>query len=374
MLKGFYLTLLIGPAVPVPVPKVVTDSIASVQVTNGGTRGGFQVAFNVSKQSPLMTTMIPAGYFDPGIRVLIVATVGGIPNVLMDGIITRQELAPSNQTGQSTFTITGEDLSVLMDVLEMPFMRWPAIPAPARVLAILAKYAVFGIIPVVIPPIFLDVPIPTSEIPTQTGTDLAYIQDLAQQNGHVFFINPGPVPGSSVAYWGPEFVLPNPQPALNINMDQNSNVDSLTFSLDGLASKVLVLTVMDPITKKIPIPVPIPEVSILQPPLGARLTAPLKIEFPKDTAKLNTVKAVALALARTSAAAQAISASGQLNVLRYGRVLMSRQMVGVRGGGLAYDGMYYVKSTTTNIKLGEFKQSFSLSRNGLISLTPKVIP
>ena len=112
-----------------------------------------------------MTTLIPAGYFDPGIRVMIVVTVGGMPNVLMDGIVTRHELAPSNEAGQSSFTITGEDLSVLMDVVEMPFMRWPAMPAPARVLAMVAKYAVFGIVPVVIPPIFMDVPIPTQEIP-----------------------------------------------------------------------------------------------------------------------------------------------------------------------------------------------------------------
>src|SRR4051812_31313294 len=99
MLEGFYLTLLIGPAVPVPALKEVTDAVTSVQVTNGGARGAFQVVFAVSKTSKLMTTLIPAGYFDPGIRVTIVVTVGGMPNVLMDGIITRHELAPSNEAG-----------------------------------------------------------------------------------------------------------------------------------------------------------------------------------------------------------------------------------------------------------------------------------
>jgi len=42
--------------------------------------------------------------------------------------------------------------------------------------------------------------------------------------------------------------------------------------------------------------------------------------------------------------------------------------------GLSYDGLYYVKSVTTNLKKGELKQNFTLSRNGLISLTPRVIP
>ena len=58
-------------------------------------------------------------------RVIIIVTLGGLPNVIMDGMVTRQELTPSNEPGQSTLTITGEDLSVVMDVVEMNFMRYP---------------------------------------------------------------------------------------------------------------------------------------------------------------------------------------------------------------------------------------------------------
>ena len=55
-----------------------------------------------------------------------------------------------------------------------------------------------------------------------------------------------------------------------------------------------------------------------------------------------------------------------------GTVLKPRKLVGVRGAGLAYDGLYYVKSVTHKIKAGEYKQSFELSRNGLISTLPRV--
>jgi hypothetical protein len=58
--------------------------------------------------------------------------------------------------------------------------------------------------------------------------------------------------------------------------------------------------------------------------------------------------------------------------LRYGRVLKARGLVGVRGAGDAFDGLYYVRSVTHSIKRGEYKQSFSLSRNGLLSVVPKV--
>src|ERR1051326_6012269 len=128
MLKGVHLSLLIGPAVPVTAPQSVMDALQSVQGTSSKETRGFQLTFAVSKQSPLLKTMLPAGYFDPVItRVVIIVTVSGSSHVLMDDIITRQELSPSNEPGQSTLTVTGEDLSVLMDLLEVPFMRYPAI-------------------------------------------------------------------------------------------------------------------------------------------------------------------------------------------------------------------------------------------------------
>src|SRR5437868_1536108 len=139
MPKGIHLTLMIGPLVPVPVPQSVVDALQSVQVTSGKDRSGFQLTFAVSKDSPLLKVMLPAGYLDPIItRVIIVATVNGFPNVLMDGIVTRQELSPSNEPGGSTLTVTGEDLSVLMDVVEMNFMRYPAQPEVARLYVILS--------------------------------------------------------------------------------------------------------------------------------------------------------------------------------------------------------------------------------------------
>ena len=62
-----------------------------------------------------------------------------------------------------------------------------------------------------------------------------------------------------------------------------------------------------------------------------------------------------------------MTASGSLDVLRYGRVLKARKLVGLRGAGTAFDGLYYVNSVTHQIKRGEYKQDFELSRNGLVS-------
>jgi hypothetical protein len=373
VLKGLYLSLFMGPMLPVPAPKAVVDALISAQVNTGGERSGFQLVFSMNKRSSIRQTLLPVGFMDPGTtRVILVATIGGFPNVLVDGIVTRHEVSPSNEAGQSTITLTGEDLTVLMDVVQFPMMRYPGMPILARVNLIVAKYAVFGIAPVVIPPLFDDVPIPTDKIPTQTGSDLAYIKKLAGECGYIYHLVPGPAPGVSVFYFGPDISIPIPQPALNVNMDANSNVESLSFSLDGLAKKIVIMTIMDPVTGKIPIPIPVPNISLLRPPLGARPTAPMKIEYPPDGGNKNTIEAIALALAKASETSEAISASGTLNVLRYGQVLRAFELVGVRGAGLAYDGLYYVRTVTHNIKRGEYKQSFTLSRDGLVSQTPVV--
>jgi hypothetical protein len=361
--------------VPVPALADVVNALDSVQVTSSADSSGFQLSFKIGKRSLLETTLLPAGYFDPIItRVIIIVTVNGMPNVLMDGVVTRQEISPSNDVGKSTLTITGEDLSRMMDLVEMPFMRFPAMPVVARVYAILAKYAVLGIAPVAVPPIVPDMTNPLEELPSQNGTDLAYIRELAYKCAYVFYVEPGPVPGSSIAYFGPDIRIPAPQPALNVNMDALTNVESLSFSLDGTAKKIVVVTIMDPMTKKIPIPIPLPNINILRPPLGARPTMPSKLEFAEGMAALGPVEAANFALRMLLTANDSVTGSGTLDVLRYGRVLRSRMLVGVRGAGLAYDGLYYVNSVTHSIKHGEYKQNFNLSRDGLISNTPAVLP
>src|SRR5262249_23589894 len=110
----------------------------------------------------------------------------------------------------------------------------------------------------------------------------------------------------------------------------------------------------------------------LQPALGA-IPAPLtNITVLHDTAKLSPMAALARGVAAAAESKDAVRGNGTLNVLRYGRTLKARQLVGVRGAGLAFDGLHYVEQVTTTLKPGEFKQSFNLSRNGLVSLTPRV--
>ena len=377
MLKGVHLTLLIGPGVPVPAPQSVIDALTEVSVSHDEARSGFQLSFAVGKSSPLLKTLLPAGYFDPiSTRVVIIATVSGTPHVLMDGLVTQQQVQPSSDPGESKLTITGEDLSLAMDVVAVsrPFT---GMNAYAIANLILAPYLALGIVPLVIPPIMQIVQSPTQGWAQQANqTDREYISQLAERCGYVFFVRPGPLPLQSVAYFGPASSIPVPQPALTINMDAHSNVDSLSFTLNGLAKKIRIYTIYDPITHKIPIPIPVPSINLFKPPLGLRPTPPHRIEFASNVAALSPDKTVesALAFMLHKSNSAAVTGNGSLNVMRYGHVLQARMMVGVRGAGIAYDGLYYVDSVNHSLKKGEYKQNFTLSRDGLISNVPRVLP
>jgi hypothetical protein len=175
----------------------------------------------------------------------------------------------------------------------------------------------------------------------------------------------------NTAYWGPEIKVGVPQPALNTNMDAHSNVESLTFSINHRDKAMPVVFIQNAQTRA-PIPIPIPDVNPLQPPLGAVQPFPTRFDLMKETAKLSPAAALARGVARASGTSDTVEGSGSLDVVRYGRLLKARQLVGVLGAGLAFDGLYYVKSVTSTLRRGELKQRFALTRNGLISITPVV--
>jgi hypothetical protein len=377
LFKGIQMTLMMGPVIPLPAPRVVMDALDSVEVhTSDSASSGFQLKFQFTSKSALNTIfLIAAGtnasMATPPLRVLLVLTLNGTPQPLFDGVMTNVEVQAGSQGSPGTVTVTGEDLTKVMDMQDFSGLPFPAMPIEARVALLCAKYTPFGIIPLPIPILFPDVPIPIDKIPAQKGTDLQYIRQLANDVGYVFYIDPGPAPGTNVAYFGPEIKVGVPQPALNIDMDALTNVESLSFSFDPTKGVLPIVFIQNQLTR-VPIPIPIPNINPLQPPLGVISTPISNLKILKDTAKLNPMQAILRGLAEAKKSQDSVSANGSLDVLRYGRVLKARGLVGVRGAGVAYDGLYYVQSVKSTLKRGEFKQSFTLTRNGLVSITPKV--
>jgi hypothetical protein len=373
MASGVKLGIQFGPVLQ-PAPAEFLHAVSRVKVDEGSgdAQSGFELTLDLPQRSPLRTIFLLSGGGGgvPLMRVSLSVTLNGRTEPLIDGMATNVETIPG-EGGVSQIVVKGKDLSALMAVIELPGLPFPAMPPSVRVLTILAKYAVLGVIPMVIPSIADVPPLPIQRIPVQRGNDLVYIKRLAADVGYVFYLEPGPEVGTSKAYWGPEIRVGEPQPALSTNMDGASNVESISFNFDRERKKMPIVFFQESASKA-PIPVPIPDVTPLNPPLGLIPPLPPAIEQLADTAQLSAPEALMKGFAFAAQNSDSVFGSGRLDVMRYGRLLRSRKLVGVRGAGLPFDGLYYVKSVTHEIERGAYKQSFSLARNGLISTIPTV--
>lgn len=377
-LLGIHLTLLIGPTVAVPAPPTLTEALESVEVTHSDDgHSGFQITLQVGRSGPsdlLDYSLLSNPLLKPCNRVILVVTFNAMPRLLMDGVITDQQLAPSNEPGASTLTVTGEDVSVMMD-LEEKSVEHPAQDETVIVNKIILSYAQYGLIPMVIPPLVIDPPIPIERTPVQQDTDLGYLQTLAERHGYVFYVTPGPAPFTNTAYWGPPKRVGLPQRALSMNLGPDTNVETIRFRNSALAPTTLSGTVQDRQTNQ---RMPVQTFASTRPPLvsqPALLTqACVRRRQFRAEAGLNAMQAMARAQGMTDESTDVVTAEGELDALRYGDLLQARGLVDLRGAGYNYDGTYYVRRATHTIRQGEYKQRFTLTREGTGALSPVVRP
>lgn len=368
-LLGIRLVLWMGSTIPLPAPYSVVSALSRVEVTNDSDSGdGFQMTFSLGKDQPVDYGLLLGGSLDPFTRVVIGVLMGAVPEVLIDGVIMHHQVAPSNDPGMSTLTVTGKDVSQMLD-LEEKNEEYPNQPDFVIVTRILASYAQYGLVPQPTPT--TDIPIELQRVPRQHETDLKFIQRMAQRNGFVFYIEPLTF-GVNTAYFGPENRLSLPQPALTMNMGSSTNCKSLSFSQDALAPVGTRGTFVEPITRtSIPIPA-LPSLRV--PPLALQPASPRRTVLMRDTADQNPAQAATTAVAAATNSPDAVRGEGEVDAVRYGSILRARKLVGIRGVGFSYDGNYYVRRVTHSISRGEYTQRFSVSREGTGSLLPVVRP
>ena len=381
MLLGVNLTLLIGPTVPVPATPDIAEALQSVSVTQSDEgRSGFQMVLQIGRAGPtdlLDYALLLNPLLRPFNRVILMVLFNAMPKVLIDGLITNQQFSPGNAPGTATLTLTGEDVSIAMDMTKKR-AEWPAMSEMVIANLIIGTYAQYGLIPMVMPPPSIDQPLPIERTPVQQGTDLEYLKTMAQRFGFVFYVEPGPAPGVNTAYWGPPKRAGLPQRALTVSQGPETNVDNINFTYNAMAPTIVDDVVQDRLTNT-SLPV-MTFASLRLPPLAAMPALPFQLpnvrtSLLEQSSGLSVVEAYARAQGVTDKSVDSVvTAQGELDALRYGDVLAPRGIVGLRGAGFTHDGFYYVKSVSHAISRGQFKQRFSLTREGTGAISPVVIP
>lgn len=372
---GVHLKLKIGSVVPAPVPLKVNEALESITVTQkDADQSGFQMVFQIGRgladrrDFALMrdTTLRPFN------RVVISVYFGLHPRPIMDGIITTHQLVPSDEPGQSKLTVTGEDVSLMMD-LEKSSRAYPQAGSDAMVRQLLRPYLVrYNLLPRIQRP--SDPLMSSTAERTRTKprhmTDLAYIKHLAQMHGFVFYIDHGDTPLANTAYWGPPQRAEISQPALSVNMGPDTNVEKVSFKRTDLPPKRVSYYDSDDQEQTVS--------GFTRDRLSRDLAQARKLDFLSKgpSGESDASKRVRAQAAVNASFDEVVTAEGSLDALRYGRLLKPRSVVDLRGAGETYDGQFYVKGVTHSIDIrkGQFKQNFTLTREGTRSRTPVVRP
>ena len=131
------LSLLVGAQSPVPLPRAVSDALERVEIDSPiGERGTCRLTFRVEDPALPERFLLDSGAL---LRLVLVLDEGRGSSVVFDGVMVVHTLS-TNVEGTPVLVISGEDLTLLMDLIdvERPF---PATPVDTRVRVLLAAYA-----------------------------------------------------------------------------------------------------------------------------------------------------------------------------------------------------------------------------------------
>jgi len=370
----------IGPGFPSPAPAYLIRALRRVEITQQDSAPcGFQLTFLTEIASAgAVFNLIADPLLAPFSRVLLRVAVNGLPTTLIDGFITHHQYMPTNGPEDSMFVVTGEDVSVMMD-LDDYSREFPSMPDAAVVAEVLAPWLALGMVPTIIPSLTSLVPV--DYVPQQAETDRQLVQRLAQANGNVFYVTPTPVPFVNEAYWGPPPRFLPPTAVLDAAVGAASTADSFSAEYNALAPEryygLSIETLVEPY-----VPLPLMTVTSTRlPPLAAE-PALLVNDFSRQILwrddQLEPAEALLQAQSRTDVSTDAVvTVSCSFAPERLGTVVNAPGVVGVRGTGVAYDGLYYLKSASHQISLlaGEgwsYTQQLTMTREGTGTTVPGI--
>lgn len=370
---GINAVILAGRGVPKPLAAAFVRLIESIEVHEvADGQSGFRITFAAARTADDRGpdySVLTAGTLALFNRVTVLVVSGLSPTVLFDGVVTDHWLDPADGTDKSRLVVSGADASAMMD-LEEKTVAHPGQSEAMIAAKLILRYARFNLVPRVVRPKGMQTPLATERVPMQRGTDLDHLYLMAGRFGYVFAIRAG-LP--SVAYWGPPQRSGRIRRALSAAFGTYANVDSITFTQDGQAATTAGGFIQDPArNQRRSINVRKPDL----PPLARRSgfrAANLRKTLLSGADGLTSAQATALAQGVVNqSATDVVRARGELDALAYGDFLRAADRVGVRGAGNTFDGLYAVDSVTHVLRLGEYRQQFSLSREGTGSRQPLV--
>lgn len=347
-----------------PLPAQLVTALRQIEVECALNRAAsFRLSFALSRTEWGDLDVLALPILRPLVPVTIRVAFGlGVPQALINGFIQHASLKMGDAPGTATLEVVGSDmLGTAMPLIQQP-MPWPAMPDSEIVRALFAKYALAPLVDP-LPPTRTAV----DTITTQLPTDAQYVIELADTYGFDLFIAPEPVSGNDFAH----FHLPIPPPAtqgtLSIDFGMETNLEQFDVNYDMLAPTGVVGFASDPFTR-----VPTPIVAPLSADLPRGMEPALNRIMPPPIERArgglggaNPAEAMLRATARATRTSRAINASGEVNSLKFGRILHLGLPVAIRGAGREHSGYYDLATITHLITRDGYTQYFTARRNAV---------
>jgi hypothetical protein len=359
LLPSFYLVQLAF----APLPPFVANALAEIEVeTSVDGPAMFRLHFDLSRTAFGDFDALVFDLFRPLVPIRISLSFGlGLPLTLINGFVRDVELKVGAEPGTARLEVVGADaLGTIMGHVQVPF-PWPNMPDNAIVSAIFGKYA---ILPLAAPTPLLRTILDTTT--TQQTRDNAFLQQIAGRYGYQLYVQPDPLAGFDVGHFHPPITLGPPQGVLSIDCGTQSNLKSFSVSNQMLKPTTVVTAFTEP-NSRAPIPVVVPVAA--EPPMGLEpslfrvLPPPVEVEGPDDSA--SPAEKVVRAIAKVTAAARTVSATGEIDGVKFGRPLLAGLPVLVRGAGRQHSGLYLVTGVSHRMSRAGYSQSFRAMRNAV---------
>lgn len=197
----------------------------------------------------------------------------------------------------------------------------------------------------------------------QRGTDIQFLQSLAQRNGYECYVELNPESGIVEGHFHKPRLQQSPQGVLTVNMGDATNVNSFQANFDMLQATTARAANVDVHSSD---QQSTDSDSAEDKSLGSASTVPAdnpRQVLMSGTGLTDIGELQTAAQAEVDRSAFAITAEGEVNTVAYGDVLRAKRPVLVRGAGKQFSGIYYVQRVTHTFTGDGYTQHFSLKRN-----------
>jgi phage protein D len=280
---------------------------------------------------------------------------------LMNAYVTETSASFANQPGSSLLNVAAMDPSVLMNLQER-VKPWPNM-SDSDVASAIFSSSDYKFTPIVDTTKWKRQE--NEQTLIQRGTDIQFLQQLAQRNGFECYVETNGKTGAVEGHFHAQRLKDPPQGVLSVNMRDATNVNSFNVSFDMLRPATAQATNLD-ISSRDNQQSQIADSG--QSTLG-RTTALSSQQqrrlLPSGSGLVRTGELQPFAQALVDQSALAITAQGELNTVAYGGILRAKRPVMVRGAGQVFSGTYYVESVNHVLTADSYKQNFTLRRNAL---------